>query len=118
VGSEDVKASPSRISEGVLRVRVADELELDGEVWSLGEDQHRQPIIRIAAPPVPMFRQVVEHLEAKPVPRGGNMRRADEARAAVAVCLRWGSYFAVLADPSRPQTLNIHDDQVRPQRQV
>ena len=28
-----------------------------------------------------MFQQVVEYLEAKPVPPGGNMRRADEARA-------------------------------------
>ena len=59
-----------------------------------------------------MFQQVVEYLEAKPVPPGGNMRRADEARAAVAVCLRWGSYFAVLADPSKPDAPNIDDEQV------
>jgi len=59
-----------------------------------------------------MFQQVVEYLEAKPVPRGGNMRRADEARAATAVCVRWGSYFAVLADPVRPPAPNIDDEQV------
>jgi hypothetical protein len=92
--------------------------------------------------------QVLEYLEAKPVPPGGNMRRgtvpifvsakmglsplpvfgaataplpqksvqplrrADEARTAVAVCLRWGSYFAVLADPSKPNAPNIDDRQV------
>jgi hypothetical protein len=59
-----------------------------------------------------MFQQVVQYLEAKPVPPGGNMRRADEARAAVAVCLRWGSYFAVLADPSKPDAPTIDDGQV------
>jgi hypothetical protein len=59
-----------------------------------------------------MFQQVVEYLEAKPVPAAGTMRRADEARAAVAVCLRWGSYFAVLADPARPDAPNIDDGQV------
>jgi hypothetical protein len=30
----------------------------------------------------------------------------------VAVCLRWGSYFAVLADPARPPAPNIDDEQV------
>jgi hypothetical protein len=59
-----------------------------------------------------MFQQVVEYLEAKLVPPGGNMRRADEARAGVVVCLRWGSYFAVLADPSKPNAPNIDDEQV------
>jgi hypothetical protein len=59
-----------------------------------------------------MFQQVVEYLEAKPVPPSGSMRRADEARAGVAVCLRWGSYFAVLADLARPDAPNINDGQV------
>jgi hypothetical protein len=59
-----------------------------------------------------MFQQVVAYLEAKPVPPSGSMRRADEARAAVAVCLRWGSYFAVLADPARPDAPNIDAGQV------
>lgn len=36
-------------------------------------------------------------LEAKPRPADRYVRLADEARATVAVCLRWGSYFAVLA---------------------
>jgi hypothetical protein len=40
------------------------------------------------------------------------LRRADEARAAVAVCLRWGSYFAVLADPASPPAPSIDDEQI------
>jgi hypothetical protein len=40
------------------------------------------------------------------------MRRQEEARAAVAVCLRWGSYFALLADLSRPAASDIDNDQI------
>ncbi len=97
---------------GVLRVPVTDDLELDGGAWSPAGEQRGWLIARIAPPTVPMFQQVVEYLETKPVPPGGNMRRDNEARAAVAVCLRWGSYFAVLADPSRPDAPDIADEQV------
>lgn len=97
---------------GVLHVRVADDLLLDGGTWKLIEDQKGQPVARITPPATPMFQQIVEYLETKPVPSGGNIRRADEARAATAVCLRWGSYFAVLADPSKPDAPNIDDEQV------
>ena len=98
--------------KGVLRVQVADDLLLDGGTWELTNDQKGRPVTRIIPPVTPMFQQIVACLEAKPVPPGGSMRRADEARAAVAVCLRWGSYFAVLADPARPDSPNINDEQV------
>ncbi len=97
---------------GVLRVRITEDFELDGGVWKAAGEQEGWLIARITPPTTPMFQQVVEYLETKPVPPGGNTRRADEARAAVAVCLRWGSYFAVLADPSRPDAPNIDDEQV------
>jgi hypothetical protein len=101
---------PGPTSSGVLRVRVADDLVLDAGTWELAETQDRQPIARIAPPATPMFRQVVEYLETKPVPPGGGFRRAGESRAAVAVWLRWGSYFGVLCDPSRPAASRIGDD--------
>ena len=56
----------------------------------------------ITPPTVPMLQQVVEYLETSWYRPVGCTKRADEARAAVAVCLRRGLYFAVLADPSRP----------------
>jgi hypothetical protein len=99
-------------TSGTLRVRVTEELLLDGGTWKLTEDQKGQRVARIAPPATPMFQQVVEYLESKPVPPGGSTKRADEARAAVAVCLRWGSYFAVLADPSKPDAPGIDDEQV------
>ena len=97
---------------GLLRVRVTDDLLLDGGTWQLTEGHDWQPIAKITPPAVPMFQQVVEYLETKPVPPGGTSKRDDEARAAVAVCLRWGSYFAVLADPARPDAPDIADEEV------
>ena len=99
-------------SSGILHARVNDDLLLDGGTWRLAEDQNGLRIATITPPFTPMFQQVVEYLEKKPVPRGGTSKRADKARAAVAVCLRWGSYFAVLADPSRPEAPNIADEEV------
>ena len=105
-GTSDLPAS------GVLHVEVAEDCRLDAGTWHLTTDQHGAPTVQISPPAVPMFQQVVEYLEAKPAPPGGNMRRADEGRAAVAVCLRWGSYFAVLDDLSKPDGPNIDDEQV------
>jgi hypothetical protein len=98
-------------SRGGLQVPVADSLILDGGTWKHTEQQGWL-IATVTPPSVPMFQQVVAYLETKPVPRGGNFRRADEARAAVAVCLRWGSYFAVLADAARPDAPDIADEPV------
>jgi hypothetical protein len=99
------------MSCGALHVRVADDLVLDAGTWEIVESADRCPLVRITPPAEPMFQQIVEYLERKPVPAGGNFRRDAESRAAVAVCLRWGSYFAVLADPTRPATSDIDDEQ-------
>jgi hypothetical protein len=107
-----MSGTPQLPTSGVLRVQVAEDLTVDGGTWHLAMDQQGAPIAHISPPAVPMFQQVVEYLEAKPVPPGGNMRRADEARAATAVCLRWGSYFAVVADPARPPAPNIDEEHV------
>jgi hypothetical protein len=73
-------------------------------------DENKRSVTRVTPPGVPMFRQVVDHLEAKPRPADGYVRLADEARATVAVCLRWGSYFAALVDASRPFSPNAWDE--------
>jgi hypothetical protein len=104
--------TPQLPTSGVLRVQVAENLTVDGGTWRLTTDQHGTPVAQISPPAVPMFQQIVEYLEAKPVPPNGSVRRADEARAATAVCLRWGSYYAVVADPARPPAPNIDDEQV------
>jgi hypothetical protein len=89
-GARSVDPIPCPETGGVLGARVADDFALDGGTWELTESESRQPIARITPPATPMFRQIVEYLETKPVPAEGNFRRDGEARAAVAVCLRWG----------------------------
>jgi hypothetical protein len=83
-----MNGTPRSPTGGILRVQVAEDRAVDGGTWHSATDQQGTPIARIIPPAVPMFRQVVEYLEAKPVPPGGSTRRADEARAATAVCLR------------------------------
>jgi hypothetical protein len=96
VGYENTVVTESRMSgapdlpaSGMLHVQAAEDFTLDAGTWHLTTDQHGALTAQISPPAVPMFQQVVAYLEAKPVPPGGNMRRADEARAGVAVCLRW-----------------------------
>ena len=89
-------------NRGVLRVRVSEELTLDAGAWQITNDPDYGPVAVIVPPDVPMFLQVVEFVESKPVPPGYRMWRTDEARAATAVCVRWGSYFAVIADATKP----------------
>jgi hypothetical protein len=79
-----------------------DDCVLDAASWLEIVDEDQRPVMRITPPAVPMFRQVVAHLETKPSPADGYVRLADEARVTVAVCLRWGTYLAVLADALRP----------------
>jgi hypothetical protein len=75
---------------------VNDEFILDA--GQVGPDQIIRP------PAQPMFQQVIEYLMAKPDPvklRSGT-EVGREGVAAAAICIRWGSYFAVLADRNKP----------------
>ena len=100
------KAAPS----GTLRVSVEDDFVLDAGSWLQTVDEDQRSVTRVTPPGRPMFRQVVDHLEAKPRPADGYVRLGDEARATVAVCLRWGSYFALLVDSSRPFSPDAWDE--------
>jgi len=102
--------TPDLPPAGILQVRVANDLVLDAGTWRLTTGE--SPVAIIEPPAMPMYRQVAAYLETKPAPPDRNMRRDDEARAATAVCLRWGSYFALLADSARPPSPNIDDEQV------
>ena len=82
-----------------LRVRVNDELVLDAGTCeeTLGP---QGPEWLIRPPETTLFHQVLAYLKAKPDPpreSSGSMV-GREGVAAAAVCLRWGSYLAVLAD--------------------
>lgn len=83
-----------------LSVRVNDEL-----VLAAGTVERMSILTRIHPPPKTMFHQVLEYLRKKPDPTGldssFSVMRA-EGVAAMAVTIRWGSYFAVLVDYDKP----------------
>lgn len=91
-----------RCDRKTLSVRVNDELTLDAGCW---EERAENGVVQryIHPPKRTMFEQVIDYLESLPsVPGYPGMQIGREAIAATAVCLRWGSYLAVLADRDKP----------------
>ena len=86
-----------------LQVVVSDELTLDAGRWEEINGETRR---RVIYPPTPtMFEQVMAYLErvADSQPdRYEGLSIGREAVAATAICLRWGSYLAVLLDHTKP----------------
>lgn len=99
-----------------LKIRVNDELVLDAGHWK-ETSEGRQ----IRCPEKPLITQLLEYLGSKPEPDNRpSLGIGPQTVAAMAVCLRWGSYFAVLADQDKPvwsETRNtelsqIHDGEM------
>lgn len=83
-----------------LLVTVNDDLTLDAGTWELQE--HSGAVCRVVHPPARlMYEQILDYLERQPAPTS-RLTPGEEAVVAVAVCLRWGTYFAVLADQTKP----------------
>ncbi len=86
-----------------LKVRVNEELTLDvgwcEEVrWDDGTIRRQ-----IHPPQTTMFEQLLDYLKSLPPSADyPGIRLGQEAVAAAALCLRWGSYLAVLADRDKP----------------
>ena len=83
----------------ILAVRVNDDLVLDaGTTEPVGNE------LVINPPKVTLFGQVLAYLQRKPdpPPDAAGTFADHEGAAAASICLRWGSYFAVLADRDKP----------------
>lgn len=93
-----------------LQVAVSDELTLDAGRWEEINGETRR---RVIYPPTPtMFEQVMAYLErvADSQPdRYEGLSIGREAVAATAICLRWGSYLAVLLDHTKPVCDGVQD---------
>lgn len=101
-GSEGLMSS----AKGSLRVRVNEDFALDAGWWE-EVPAEGGAIRRCIHPPEPtMFEQVLHYLASLPQePCYTGLHIGEEAVAATAACLRWGSYLAVLAD--RDRTLSL-----------
>jgi hypothetical protein len=88
-----------------LAIHVKNDLVLDAGWWEHMVDEDGDPIRVVHPPSVPMFKQAITYLEQQPLtsfPQPPGTRIAREARAVVALCIRWGSYFSVLTDHTKP----------------
>lgn len=84
-----------------LTVHVTDALSLDlGRVTPVSV--HGEVVRLVEPPKAPLIEQLVRHLEE--LPRSSQRRRIPEAAVGLALLtVRWGSYYALLADPNRPE---------------
>lgn len=86
-----------------LMVHVNDDFALDaGTCEELQGLKNPELLIRPSA--ITLFQQLLDYLRAKPDPPSSmpGSLTGREGVAAVAMTLRWGSYFAVLADREKP----------------
>lgn len=84
-----------------LRTHVPGSIDLHAGVLRPADEKAR----RLVAPPEqPLYGQLASALlEQAGDPSPADPTPQTEARAAVALCLRWGSYLGVLVDPDKPQ---------------
>jgi len=86
-----------------LKVRVDEGLVLDAGWWEEVLDDDGAVRRCVHPPETPMFEQVLDYLGSVPPETGyPGLHLGQEAVATTAVCLRWGSYLAVLADHDKP----------------
>src|SRR5713226_5329083 len=90
-----------------LTINVTEQCAIDAGHWQecVGEDQ---TLYRLVSPPqTTMYRQVLSYLEVttrdKKAPPTSQLHFGEVDIATVAICIRWGSYFAVLTNRGLPQ---------------
>jgi hypothetical protein len=94
-----------------IKVRVSDGLTMDAGWWEERQDCDTDSKRIVHPPQVTMFDQLLNYLSAiAEQVEGGAPTLEEEAIAATAVCIRWGSYVAVLADRDKPLMNNIDDE--------
>jgi hypothetical protein len=90
-----------------LTITVNDQLTIDAGYWQECVAEDQTPHRLISPPQTTMYRQALSHLEEATkdmkAPAKSRLHFGEVAIATVAVCLRWGSYFAVLANHDLPQ---------------
>jgi hypothetical protein len=85
-----------------LRVR-AGPFELDG--GRMAAFTHSGERWRAALPPsVCLFDQLLDHLEQNAPPATPRPAKMDQGQAVAKLAFRWGSYFALIGDPGKPQS--------------
>ncbi len=105
-GAESVIAKERARMANILTVRVSEQVSLEAGTWEERVDQHQKPYRLITPPGNTMYEQLLAYLidttkdqKTRPQP---TFDFEEVAIATVAVCIQWGSYFAVLNNSELP----------------
>jgi hypothetical protein len=90
-----------------LAINVNARFTLDAGSWQECVEEDQRSYRLVSPPHTTMYRQVLSFLEEttrnEKVPPKSHLHFGEVAIATVAICIRWGSYFAVLTNRDLPQ---------------
>jgi hypothetical protein len=99
-----------------LTVNVNAGFTVDAASWQERVEEDQAPYRLVSPPHATMYRQVLSYLEEstrdEKVPPKSHLHFGEVAIATVALCIRWGSYFAVLARGDLPQWAAAFESEV------
>ena len=99
-----------------LTINVNDQCAIDAGYWQERVEEDQTPYRLVSPPQTTMHRQVLSYLEEttrdEKVPSKSQLHFGEVAIATVAICIRWGSYFAVLTNRDLPQWMAAFDPEV------
>src|SRR2546423_2453411 len=99
-----------------LTINLSEQCAIDAGSGQECVAEAQGPCRLISSPQTTMYRQVLSYVEEttrdEKVPPTSQLHFGEVAIATVAICLRWGSYFAVLANRDLPQWVAAYDPEV------
>jgi hypothetical protein len=99
-----------------LTINLNDQCTIDAGYWQECVEEDQTPYRLVSPPQTTMYRQVLSYLEEttrdEKVPSKSQLHFGEVAIATVAICIRWGSYFAVLTNRDLPQWAAAFDPEV------
>src|SRR5437016_3160697 len=99
-----------------LTVNVNAGFTVDAGSWQERVEEDQAPYRLVSPPHAAMYRQDLSYLEestrGEKVPPTSQLHFGEVAIATVALCIRWGSYFAVLTNRDLPQWAAAFDPEI------
>ena len=100
-----------------LTINLNDGCAIDAGSWQECVEEEQRPYRLVSPPQTSMYRQVLSYLDEatgnEKFPPQSQLHFGEVAIATVALCIRWGLYFAVLTNRNLPQWVAAFDPEVR-----
>lgn len=97
-------------------IYIDDHHTLDAGSWQTILDDEQTPYRLITPPKISMYEQVINYLaeatKNQKVPPKSQIHFGEIALATMLVCIRWGSYFAILVNRNVPQWTDAYDPEI------